>query len=173
MSVIGWAIIELMGHRRLAGYVQEVEVAGQGMLRLDVPDHPWRNGCTCGSADPESLDHEKHNHTCQMFRADDDLEPRDVIATQFYSPSALYCLTPTTEEIARGLAQRAKPAPVARYELPAPPAPTTANPEGTGTPACDDCGHLLSDHDDHDPELGTSACSVEGCECQDYEGIPF
>lgn len=32
-----WAILELMGHRRLAGFVQEVEVFGKGMVRIDVP----------------------------------------------------------------------------------------------------------------------------------------
>lgn len=33
----GWAIVELMGHRRLAGMVTEVSVAGAGMLRVDIP----------------------------------------------------------------------------------------------------------------------------------------
>lgn len=32
-----WAIVELMGHRRLAGFLSEVEVAGKGFLRLDIP----------------------------------------------------------------------------------------------------------------------------------------
>ena len=32
-----WAIVELMGHRRMAGLVTEQEIAGQGMLRIDVP----------------------------------------------------------------------------------------------------------------------------------------
>ncbi len=32
-----WAIVELMGHRRLAGYLREVEIAGRGFLRLDIP----------------------------------------------------------------------------------------------------------------------------------------
>lgn len=82
----GWAIVELMGHRRLAGYVREVEIAGAGMLRLDVPG-------------------EKEGET---------------VATRFYSPSALYCLTPTTEETARAVARGANPAPVQRWELPAP-----------------------------------------------------
>lgn len=77
----GWAILELMGHRRLAGYVREQEIAGAGMLRLDIHD-----------------------------------QDRGVI-TQFYSPAALYCLTPTTEDIARKLGQRLRPAPVQRYEL--------------------------------------------------------
>lgn len=31
-----WVILELMGHRRLAGHLTEVEVAGEGFLRLDV-----------------------------------------------------------------------------------------------------------------------------------------
>lgn len=83
-EAIGWAILELMGHRRLAGYVTEQDIAGQGFLRLDV------------------------------FEGDGD-QPA---VTQFYSPSAVYCITPTTQEIARA-ATRA-PAPVSRWELAAP-----------------------------------------------------
>jgi hypothetical protein len=40
-----WAIVEMMGHRRLAGLVQEVQLAGAGFLRLDIPaagDDPGR-----------------------------------------------------------------------------------------------------------------------------------
>ncbi len=114
----GWAIVELMGHRRLGGYVRQAEQFGVAMLRLDVPEHPWVDGCTCGSDDPASLDHEKHNATCQMFRAEDDTEIRDVYATQFYGGSSIYCLTPTTEEAARVVANRAKPTPVEHWELP-------------------------------------------------------
>lgn len=80
----GWAILELMGHRRLAGKISEVEIAGQGFLRLEIPAN-----------DEESL----------------------AGATQFYSPAAVYALTPTTEEIARAV--RSRPAPVQRWELPA------------------------------------------------------
>ncbi len=35
----GWAILELMGHRRLAGRVSEASVAGAAFIRIDVP-HP-------------------------------------------------------------------------------------------------------------------------------------
>lgn len=35
-----WAILELMGHRKLAGYVQDVEAFGGRMLRIDVPSEP-------------------------------------------------------------------------------------------------------------------------------------
>lgn len=32
-----WAILELMGHRRLAGMVTEQTIAGAAFLRIDVP----------------------------------------------------------------------------------------------------------------------------------------
>jgi hypothetical protein len=71
-----WVILELMGHRRLAGWLTEQEIAGKGFLRLQMDD-----------------------------------------ATQFYSPAAVYCITPTTEELARKVAATSRPAPVTRYEL--------------------------------------------------------
>jgi len=112
----GWAIIELLGHRRLGAYVREAQIAGAGMLRLDIPEHAWIDGCTCGSLRPDSLSPDDHNHHCHMFRADDDVEPHDIHATQFYSTAALYALTPTTEEMARAI--RSRPEPVQQWELP-------------------------------------------------------
>ena len=79
----GWHVLELMGHRKIAGYVRETTVAGAGMLRIDVP----------GEGD-------------------------DVYATQLYPPGSVYCMTPVTEELARRFAEREKPRPVTRYELP-------------------------------------------------------
>ena len=32
-----WCIVELLGHRRLAGLITEVQLAGAGFLRLDIP----------------------------------------------------------------------------------------------------------------------------------------
>ncbi len=34
-----WCIVELLGHRRLAGRLTEVQIAGAGFLRLDIPAH--------------------------------------------------------------------------------------------------------------------------------------
>jgi hypothetical protein len=81
----GWCILELMGHRRLGGYIREVTIAGAGFLRIDVPG--------------------------------DDGAP---VATQLYPPSAVYCITPTTETIAAAVAKSNRPTPVQRWELPAP-----------------------------------------------------
>lgn len=78
-----WAILELMGHVKLAGRVTEEEHFGAKLGRIDIP-----NG--------------------------------EGFTTQYFSGGSIYRLTPTTEEIARGVAQRNQPEPVHRWELPAP-----------------------------------------------------
>jgi hypothetical protein len=78
-----WAIVELMGHRKLAGRVSERIIAGQPLLQIDVPEVSQNGGYT-----------------------------------QFYGASSLYCLTPTTEEIARRYTLFHRERPVQSYELP-------------------------------------------------------
>lgn len=77
-----WCVLELMGHRRLAGLVSEEVIAGKAFVRLDVP-------------------------------ADEDGQP----ITQFYGAEAVYCITPTTEEIAREVSRETSPAPISRFRL--------------------------------------------------------
>lgn len=93
-----WAILELMGHRRLAGMVTEATLAGGAFVRIDVFTDADR-----------------------------------AIATQYYSPAAVYCITPTTEQMAREVAKREQPRPVERWELP----PPEASP---GVRRCRVCG---------------------------------
>ena len=76
-----WAILELMGHRRLAGMVQEAELGGASFLRIDIPDG-------------------------------------DKFITQFYSPQAVYCITPTTERVAREVAKASNTVPVSKWDVP-------------------------------------------------------
>jgi hypothetical protein len=85
-SFKSWAVLELMGHRKLAGIVSEQAMFGTGLIRIDVPSG-------------------------------------EGYSTQFYAPSALYALTPCSEELARAFAQQHQPRPVERWELPAPPEP--------------------------------------------------
>jgi hypothetical protein len=92
----GWAILELMGHRRLAGYVQEATIAGGAFVRIDVPRALLPDEVAVGA-------------------------PAETAATQFYAPAAVYCITPTSEGTARAVAARSRPTPVQRWELePAP-----------------------------------------------------
>ena len=76
-----WAILELMGHRRLAGLVTDAVIGGGAFLRIDIPG-------------------------------------KERTITQFYSPASVYCITPTTEQVARAVALPTEPAPVHRWELP-------------------------------------------------------
>lgn len=41
-----WAIVEIMGHQKFAGFLTEETIAGSGMLRLDVPEFPPLKGFT-------------------------------------------------------------------------------------------------------------------------------
>lgn len=77
-----WAILELMGHRRLAGKVTDAVIGGGSFLRIDIPNKD-------GS-----------------------------YTTQYYSPGSVYCITPTSEEVARMVAIQNQPEPVYRWELP-------------------------------------------------------
>lgn len=36
----GWAVLELMGHRRLGGRVSEATMFGGALLRIDIPGEP-------------------------------------------------------------------------------------------------------------------------------------
>jgi hypothetical protein len=77
-----WAVLELMGHRRLAGKVTDAVIGGGAFLRIDIPRKDGSN------------------------------------MTQFYSPGAVYCITPTTENIAREVAKQSEPDPVYLWEFP-------------------------------------------------------
>jgi hypothetical protein len=77
----GWFIVELMGHRRLAGKVTEQTIAGAGFLRIDVPGQDGN------------------------------------VATQFFLPSSVYSLTPTTEDLARRVADSCRVEPVTEWDL--------------------------------------------------------
>lgn len=100
-----WAILELMGHRRLGGMVSEATIAGSAMLRIDVPGP---DGAT--------------------------------MATQFYGGGSVYCLTPTTEAMARAVARTAQPEPVARWELPQLPQSTEGDRSGDEDNGAPDLG---------------------------------
>jgi hypothetical protein len=80
-----WALLELMGHRQVAGMVEEVQIAGAKFLRVRVPSFRLDlEGRVIG------LDLEK------------------LRLEQNYSPGSVYCLTPTTEQqVARLLAREA------------------------------------------------------------------
>jgi hypothetical protein len=112
-----WAILELMGHRRLAGKVTDAEIGGGAFIRIDIP---MRNGEN---------------------------------STQFYSPGAVYCITPTTEEIACKMAMTYQPEPVNRWEF-----------AQLESPAPEQSNDMFGDYNGDDDD---DAQPVDGCNCHD------
>lgn len=93
----GWGILELMGHRKLAGKLSTQKVAGASFLRIDIPAKP-------GTAVETEFQ-----------------------ATQFINATSIYAMHPTTEAVARAIAARISPEPVTTWDVKAlMPAPTEA-----------------------------------------------
>lgn len=114
----GWAILELMGHRVLGGRVTQEEIFGRAMIRIDVPD------------------------------VNDAGDAVGTYATQYYSPEAMYALTPTSEAVATRLACQRKPAPVTPWDLRLPEAASNDQPLELGdvdADYCNGCGGFLAE----------------------------
>ena len=97
-----WAILELMGHRRLGGWVSEVEVFGSKMCRIDVPKMPIEVVELNGPV------------ACLPTMTG----PIAIHCTQFYSGGSVYCVTPCTQDTALDAAKLSQPAPVQAWEMP-------------------------------------------------------
>jgi len=83
-----WAIVELMGHQRIAGLLTEQTLGGGTFLRVDVP---------AGSSQPGF--------------------------SKLYGASAVYCITPVAEDLARSAAESMRPRAVQEWEPPRLPEP--------------------------------------------------
>jgi len=77
---VGWALVEIMGHVRLAGYVSEQAIAGGALVKVDVPDTVPHDGA-------------------------DDQRPTPAY-TRLFGVQSIYSITPCDEQTARGLARQ-------------------------------------------------------------------
>lgn len=93
---IGFAILELMGHRKLAGYVSE----DRGLTRIDV--YLADESATQEQVDSEDVTGLKH------------------VASQWYGQAAIYCITASTKAHCLEFTRGHQPRPIGRWELPAP-----------------------------------------------------
>ncbi len=89
----GYAVLELMGHRRLGGYVRETTLAGAAVFRIDIP---------------------KKDADC--WKTTDAPTKPETAATQFYGGAALFALTPCRAAMARAVALHAQPIELTYYE---------------------------------------------------------
>ena len=92
-QVDGWAIVELFGHARIAGRISEQTIAGDNLLRVDVPEIP-----------------ERVNQWGQKYAA----VPAH---TRYFGGKAIYALNPVDELAARVAAATIRHKPVETYSL--------------------------------------------------------
>jgi hypothetical protein len=118
----GWAVVELFGHKRMAGYVSSQEIAGSSLVRIDVP--------VTMPTDPR------------------DSRPVTAAYTKLVGVAAIYGITPCTEVVARLAAREIErwndPIPV---QLPALPAASSPTPDAD----IDDDPDLEWDDEDMEP----------------------
>jgi hypothetical protein len=78
-----WGIVEVMGHKKYAGHITEQVIAGSALVRVDVPEVKLAG------------------------------EPPRVLNsyTKLVGVGSVYCITPTTEDVARQCAAQ-----LARYD---------------------------------------------------------
>lgn len=79
-----WGIVEVMGHRKYAGHITEQQIAGAALVRVDVPEVVLANHAG--------------EQTIPAY-------------SKLVGVGSIYCVTPTTEEIARQAARE-----LARYD---------------------------------------------------------
>lgn len=107
-----WAVVELLGHVKMAGRLTEVERLGAKMGRLDIP----QDGGACkkcfggGEGDGPQMG-DKCSDCGGSGRV-------TTFATQFFGGASVYRITPVTEAVARHVAKGCRPEPVSPWDFP-------------------------------------------------------
>lgn len=122
-SFEGWAIVEMMGHRKEVGYVT-TQAFGQAVLfRVDRPELPEREFVL------ESPEYAAHNGDGQRwYPAGTKVKrPSEPARSCLVAPSSLYAINPCSESAAMKVIERSVTRPLIALELPdqaaLPPAP--------------------------------------------------
>lgn len=92
-----WCIVEIMGHKKFAGFVTEQTVGGTAFVRVDVPEVTF-------------TDRGKEK-TLPAF-------------SKLFGAGSIYCISPCTEETAKAFAAQMRSEAFALYEAPRLPAPS-------------------------------------------------
>ena len=105
----GWAVVEIMGHNREIGFVTTQYFGGPALFRIDQPSFPERE---------YSL--ERAQWIGDTLCPVGSVVRREALPgkTAFVGPSAVFRLTPCTEETARAAIERILPAPIKILSIP-------------------------------------------------------
>lgn len=127
----GWAIVEMMGHQREAGYVT-TESYGQAVLfRVDVPEFPERDYVLERPVWAGNGDH---------FSAGSKVRREAIAArSRLISPAAVYAINPCTEAAARKAIEAGMARPLILLEAPKDRTLSAGETEEEQPLDCEDC----------------------------------
>jgi hypothetical protein len=140
----GWAVVELFGHQREVGFVTTQVFGAAVLFRIDTPELPEREYTL---ERPEQV---KQGNSHLWGTIGSKVKRESVPAkTKLVGPSAIYAMTPCTEQTARMAIERMIQPPVILLEL----APQKALPsaaeeiadEGMLERCCEECGQTPED----------------------------
>jgi hypothetical protein len=116
----GWAVVEVFGHQRYAGYVT-TEAFGQAVLfRVDVPELKARERTTKGPTyHPDSGDYLPSGTVIQ--------EGPVQSFSKLFGAGAIYAITPCTEEAALEAVEQTQRRPLLKVTVPERPALAAAD----------------------------------------------
>jgi hypothetical protein len=89
-----WAIVEVMGHSRFAGFVSEQAIGGCSFVRVDVPEVP------------------------AVMNGDRLIEESRPAFTKLLGQGSIFAITPCTEATAREAARQFHTRPISMFEMP-------------------------------------------------------
>lgn len=117
-----WAIVDLLGHQRLAGRLSEEEKFGAKMGRLDIPTA--MPCATCAGTGYAAFMAAEHCATCKGTKTETSWQ------TQYFGGSSVYKVSIVSEEVARHAVKSTSPNPVSAWDFPKNilPAPVEARP---------------------------------------------
>lgn len=124
----GWAILEIMGHQKEAGYVSTVYFGSACLFRVDVPELPEREVVTTA---PEW-------EGDRMIPSGATVRKEAVQGrTEFVGPSAIFRMHPCSEDFCRKAIDAMQPRKITVLQMP----PDRAIPERIPIAAiCEECG---------------------------------
>jgi hypothetical protein len=110
-----WAILEIFGHQKYAGFVQSQAFGSTVMFRLDVPDLPERIGPLelPTWVTIEATGARQYAPAGTVIKA-----PEKQGYSKIFGASAIYCITPCTEDAARAVIQQMSPRPLMLVKMP-------------------------------------------------------
>lgn len=114
-----WAIVEIMGHTRLAGMAKTEPFGTVMMLRVDVPELAEKRTKRQASWDDDG----RYFETPQEV---EDVQPAEAAYTRFFGLQAVFSITPCDEPTARAALERMRKSPAKTLRL------TRALPGGDG-----------------------------------------